>query len=45
MSKWIEEVKEERGNDALIFVLGNKSDLEDRLFYILFILKQNIKEK
>ncbi|EGR28156.1 rab6-family small gtpase, putative [Ichthyophthirius multifiliis] len=30
LSKWIEEVKEERGNDALIFVLGNKSDLEDR---------------
>ncbi|EGR28249.1 Ras family protein, putative [Ichthyophthirius multifiliis] len=29
LSKWIEEVKEERGNDALIFVLGNKSDLED----------------
>ncbi|EGR29228.1 rab6-family small gtpase, putative [Ichthyophthirius multifiliis] len=30
LTKWIEEVKEERGNDALIFVLGNKADLEDR---------------
>ncbi|EAR95585.1 small guanosine triphosphatase family (GTPase)-like Ras family protein (macronuclear) [Tetrahymena thermophila SB210] len=30
VTKWVEEVKEERGNNAFIFILGNKSDLEDR---------------
>lgn len=28
MGKWIEFVKEARGNDTPIFVVGNKSDLE-----------------
>jgi Ras-related protein Rab-6A len=30
LQKWVEEVREERGNDVLIFLVGNKMDIEDR---------------
>ena len=26
--RWIEDVKEERGDEVLIYILGNKTDLE-----------------
>ena len=29
-SKWIEEVRTERGNDVVIMLVGNKTDLSDR---------------
>jgi len=29
-SKWIEDVRSERGNDVVIFLVGNKTDLADR---------------
>ena len=29
-SKWIEDVRNERGNDVIIVLVGNKTDLSDR---------------
>jgi GTPase SAR1 family protein len=29
-SKWIEDVRNERGNDVIIILVGNKTDLSDR---------------
>ena len=29
-SKWIKDVKEERGDDVLIMLVGNKVDVKDR---------------
>ena len=29
-SKWIEDVRSERGNDVVIMLVGNKTDLSDR---------------
>lgn len=29
-SKWIEDVRNERGNDVIIVIVGNKTDLSDR---------------
>lgn len=29
LNKWIEDVKEERGNDVIIYILGNKIDITD----------------
>ncbi len=29
-SKWIEDVRNERGNDVIIMLVGNKTDLSDR---------------
>lgn len=29
-SKWIEDVRNERGNDVIIVIVGNKTDLQDR---------------
>lgn len=28
--RWIDDVRNERGNDVIIFLVGNKTDLEDR---------------
>ena len=28
LQRWIEDVKEERGDEVLIYILGNKTDLE-----------------
>jgi len=30
ISKWVEDVREERGNDVVIMLVGNKSDLQDQ---------------
>ena len=30
MDKWIEDVHLERGNDAIIMLVGNKTDLQDK---------------
>lgn len=29
-SKWIEDVRNERGNDVIIILVGNKTDLSDK---------------
>jgi Ras-related protein Rab-6A len=29
LNKWIEDVRNERGNDVIIVIVGNKTDLED----------------
>ena len=30
MNKWIEDVRAERGNDVIIMLVGNKTDLQDK---------------
>jgi GTPase SAR1 family protein len=32
LQKWVEDVREERGNDVLIFLVGNKIDIEERRY-------------
>jgi Ras-related protein Rab-6A len=29
LKKWIEDVRSERGSDVVIFIVGNKGDLDD----------------
>lgn len=29
-SKWVEDVRAERGNDVIIVLVGNKTDLSDK---------------
>lgn len=29
-SKWIDDVRSERGNDVIIVLVGNKADLSDK---------------
>ena len=29
-SKWVEDVRSERGNDVIIVLVGNKTDLNDK---------------
>ena len=29
-SKWIEDVRSERGNDVMVVLVGNKADLSDK---------------
>ena len=37
--KWVEDVRNERGNDVVLVVVGNKTDLVDKRFSIcLFLL-------
>jgi Ras-related protein Rab-6A len=31
-TKWIEDVRSERGNDVIIVLVGNKADLSDKRF-------------
>ena len=33
-SKWIDDVRTERGSDVLIMLVGNKTDLSDKRFAI-----------
>ena len=33
-SKWIDDVRTERGSDVLIMLVGNKTDLSDKRFDI-----------
>jgi GTPase SAR1 family protein len=30
VTRWVEDVKQERGNDVAIFIVGNKIDLEHK---------------
>lgn len=34
-SKWIDDVRTERGNDVIIMLVGNKTDLSDKRFVLL----------
>lgn len=34
-SKWIDDVRTERGSDVLIMLVGNKTDLSDKRFDVL----------
>lgn len=38
-SKWIDDVRTERGSDVLIMLVGNKTDLSDKRYFIIFALK------
>ena len=31
-SKWIDDVRSERGNDVIIVLVGNKADLSDKRY-------------
>jgi len=31
-SKWIDDVRTERGNDVIIMLVGNKTDLQDKRY-------------
>jgi len=31
-TKWIEDVRSERGNDVMVVLVGNKADLSDKRF-------------
>lgn len=33
-SKWIEDVRSERGSDVIIMLVGNKTDLADKRYVI-----------
>lgn len=32
LQRWIEDVREERGDEVLVYILGNKTDLEEARF-------------
>ena len=34
ISKWVEDVRNERGSDVMIMIVGNKTDLTDKRFLI-----------
>jgi Ras-related protein Rab-6A len=34
VDKWVEDVHSERGNEAIIVLVGNKSDLTDKRYHI-----------
>jgi GTPase SAR1 family protein len=34
-AKWIDDVRSERGNDVIIVLVGNKTDLRDKRYYTL----------
>lgn len=40
-SKWIDDVRTERGSDVIIMLVGNKTDLADKR-YVLYFLKLRI---
>ena len=35
-SKWIDDVRTERGSDVIIMLVGNKTDLADKRFVLLY---------
>jgi GTPase SAR1 family protein len=37
-SKWIEEVRTERGSDVIIVLVGNKTDLVDKRWVVTLLL-------
>lgn len=46
-TKWIDDVRSERGNDVIIVLVGNKADLSDKRYvtyiYIYSICKSDCK--
>jgi GTPase SAR1 family protein len=36
-AKWIDDVRAERGNDVIIVLVGNKTDLSDKRFVRVFL--------
>ena len=36
-SKWIDDVRTERGNDVIIMLVGNKTDLQDKRYLTLTV--------
>jgi len=42
-SKWIDDVRSERGNDVIIVLVGNKADLSEKRFVQVFSFVYNIK--
>src|ERR1700710_2087404 len=37
-SKWIDDVRSERGNDVIMMLVGNKTDLADKGYAFIIIL-------
>lgn len=37
-SKWIDDVRTERGSDVIIMLVGNKTDLADKSFSVVWLL-------
>lgn len=37
-TKWIDDVRGERGNDVIIVLVGNKADLSDKRYVYLNLL-------
>lgn len=35
-SKWVDDVRSERGNDVIIVLVGNKTDLNDKRYVFSF---------
>jgi GTPase SAR1 family protein len=35
-NKWIDDVRTERGNDVIIMLVGNKTDLSDKRYTLLW---------
>jgi len=44
VSRWVEDIRLERGNDVIIMLVGNKKDLEDRRVITLEAGKQKASE-
>lgn len=38
-SKWIDDVRAERGNDVIIVLVGNKTDLQEKRFVFVYFLR------
>ena len=38
VDRWIEDVRAERGDDVIIMLVGNKTDLTDKRYYIFFFI-------
>lgn len=36
-TKWIDDVRNERGTDVIIVLVGNKTDLNDKRFVLAFL--------
>ncbi|EEE67212.1 hypothetical protein OsJ_24329 [Oryza sativa Japonica Group] len=43
-SKWIEEVRTERGSDVIIVLVGNKTDLVDKSYYAMIEQYDNLAQ-
>ena len=37
VDKWVEDVRQERGNDVIIMLVGNKTDLTDKRYFIFHL--------